>query len=323
MTQHGQAPFLECSSRGDRRFSAFYARVNLRGRIDSIEAHYQAAKVFADGVTGLTPTEAKAKQRTVQVVNLDECRALYTRMWDAYIAANPDLLNVLIRAKGLQDMFGQPGRACQATELWRIRCEALVDNPGLHAMNNLCYAGVGSRTTPEHALNSMRMNAFDLANQGWTLRSGAADGADTAYEQGCDIVPSGSKEIFIPWDNYQTAAGVRRAGEPDVYVGVSEAAMQLAAKHHPAWSACSQGAKKLLARDGYQVLGHSLDKPSKFVLCWCPVKSGVPQGGTAQAIRVAEAHGIPVFNMFDHDWAPRWVAWMAAFRRQNNLPQPK
>ena len=120
MIQHGTARFLECSSRGDRRFSAFAARIKSRGN-RSIEEIYQAAKVFADGSTGLTWREAKGKR----AVNADEVRALYPVLWDEYIAENPHLLSLLTAASGLQDLFGQAGHACQATELWRIRCAAL------------------------------------------------------------------------------------------------------------------------------------------------------------------------------------------------------
>ena len=124
MIQHGTAPFLECSSRGDRRFSAFAARIKGRGT-RSIEDIYQAAKVFADGSTGLTWREAKGKR----AVNADEVRALYSVLWDEYIAENPHLLVVLTAASGLQNLFGQAGHACQATELWRIRCGALGVEP--------------------------------------------------------------------------------------------------------------------------------------------------------------------------------------------------
>jgi len=118
--RHGEPPYLECSSRGDRRFSAFYARPSfLDGR--SIEQAYQAMKRFDDGTTGLSPRDAKRKQRTSAVVNMDECREAYSLMWDGYVKENPDLLGVLRAASGLSDMFGQAGHACQATELWRIR----------------------------------------------------------------------------------------------------------------------------------------------------------------------------------------------------------
>ena len=123
MIQHGTAPFLECSSRGDRRLSAFAAWIKGCGN-KPIEDIYQAAKVFADGATGLTWREAKGKR----AVNADEVRALYSVLWDEYIAENPNLLAVLTEATGLQDLFGQAGHACQATELWRIRCAALGVN---------------------------------------------------------------------------------------------------------------------------------------------------------------------------------------------------
>lgn len=113
MIRHGEPPYLECSSRGDKRFSAFHARV--RGK--SIEERYQAAKVFEDGSTGLTWREAKGRK----AVNQEECAILYGQLWAEYIQTNPSLLTVLRSARGLSDMFGQPGHVCQATELWRIR----------------------------------------------------------------------------------------------------------------------------------------------------------------------------------------------------------
>lgn len=113
MIKHGQAPFLECSSRGDRRFSAFSARVNGV----SIEEQYQAAKMFEGGVTGLYWSEAKGRRP----MNVCQVQRLYSRLWDQYIFEHPELLRVLCEATGLSDMFGQAGHVCQATELWQIR----------------------------------------------------------------------------------------------------------------------------------------------------------------------------------------------------------
>lgn len=113
MIRHGEAPFRECSSRGDKRFSAFYAQVNGK----SIEDQYQAAKVFEYGTTGLDWKHAKGRK----AVNQEECNALYSRLWDQYIDEHPELLDVLRSSSGLSDRFGQEGHMCQATELWRIR----------------------------------------------------------------------------------------------------------------------------------------------------------------------------------------------------------
>lgn len=113
MIKHGVPPYLECSGKGDKRFSAFYARVNGR----SIEEQYQAAKVFEDGSTGLDWRRAKGRK----AVNQEEVAKLYSQLWVQYISEHPELHTVLRSASGLSDMFGQPGRVCQATELWRIK----------------------------------------------------------------------------------------------------------------------------------------------------------------------------------------------------------
>lgn len=116
MIKHGNPPYLECSSRGDRRFSAFNARVIERDN-RTIEELYQAFKVFEDGSTGLSWREAKGRK----AVNAAEAACFYARLWDEYILENPELFTVIQQASGLSDMFGQAGHCCQATELWRIR----------------------------------------------------------------------------------------------------------------------------------------------------------------------------------------------------------
>jgi hypothetical protein len=117
MIRHGNAPFLECSTKGDKRFSAFCAFVDGK----SIEETYQAAKRI-DGRTGLSWKQAKGKRAENQA----ECAALYSVLWDRYIVEHPELLEVLIRATGVSDIFGKAGSVCQATELWRIRDEFLT-----------------------------------------------------------------------------------------------------------------------------------------------------------------------------------------------------
>lgn len=120
MIKHGKAPYLECSSRGDKRFSAFYAFVVYKGNRRPIEDHYQAFKIFeVDGkrVTGLSWKEAKGKR----AINQQAASEFYSMLWDLYIARNPELLEVLQEAHGVSDTFGKEGSCCQATELWRIR----------------------------------------------------------------------------------------------------------------------------------------------------------------------------------------------------------
>lgn len=141
------------------------------------------------------------------------------------------------------------------------------------------YAGIGSRETPPRVLAKMTAIAQDLAAQGYILRSGAAEGADSAFEAGA----GDAKEIWIPWRGFQN--------HPSRLVP-SLAAFEMAARFHPAWERCSRGARALHARNCHQVLGADLATPVEFVVCW--TKDGRASGGTGQAIRIAQHHGIPV-----------------------------
>ena len=114
MVRHGTAPYLECSSRGDKRFSAFYAVV--RGKC--IERWYQEAKEFEEGVD-----LGWRERQGCKPLNPVEVAKLYASLWDQYMAGHPELLPVLVEASGLSDVFGKVGHCCQATELWRIRNE--------------------------------------------------------------------------------------------------------------------------------------------------------------------------------------------------------
>lgn len=113
MLKIGKAPFLECSSKGDKRFSAFYAVVNGK----SIEDQYQAAKVFSDGSTNLSWRQAKGKR----AINMDTVRKLYSDLWNQYLNEHPELVHVLSNYGGFTDMFGKSGNACQAEEVFKYK----------------------------------------------------------------------------------------------------------------------------------------------------------------------------------------------------------
>lgn len=122
MIKHGTAPFLECSSKGDKRFSAFFARIAFLGN-KSIEEIYQGFKVLPDGTTGNSIKKAKGKP----AANSEQASNLYRALWVFYVLReNPELLPELARYSGLSDVFGQKGHCCQASVLWDIR-EAYIE----------------------------------------------------------------------------------------------------------------------------------------------------------------------------------------------------
>lgn len=152
------------------------------------------------------------------------------------------------------------------------------------------YTGVGSRTTPDHILLKMENIAKLFAKNGWTLRSGGADGADDAFERGC-VSAKGSKEIYLPWRNFNG-----RPSGPDYYTFIPDFAFGMAACYHPVWDTLSDGAKRCHARNVMQVMGATGEQPSSFLVCWTPT---LKRGGTRTAVLIAKTHGVPVWNLHD------------------------
>lgn len=156
------------------------------------------------------------------------------------------------------------------------------------------YAGIGSRQTPPQMLDLMADLAQTLATRGYTLRSGHAPGADQAFERGA----STCAEVYLPWASFERAV---RCDADYQQAAPSPEALQLAAQHHPAWDRLKPGARSLHARNCHQILGRDLNNPVSFVVCWtrdgATTNPGPSTGGTGQALRLANAHSIPVFNL--------------------------
>lgn len=172
------------------------------------------------------------------------------------------------------------------------------------------YAGIGSRETPPEVLTAFEYLAAEFAKRGYVLRSGGADGADSAFERGCDSV-AGPKEIFLPWQGFQG-----RGEGKNTYCHYDNAAesVSIAKQYHPNWDILSNGGRALMTRNSYQVLGKDLHTPSNFVICW--TKGGKGSGGTGQALRIARDKGIKVcdFGKF-----PKEQAFAVATKLLNTL----
>jgi hypothetical protein len=159
---------------------------------------------------------------------------------------------------------------------------------------NKIYTGIGSRSTPPKYLDEIRKIAEVLSNKDWILRSGGAEGADTAFEEGVECTCGAyfkkdcdCKEVYLPWKNFNK--------NKSTFFDVSEEALKMAEKYHPAWKYLSRGARLLHARNCYQVLGMKLNKPSDIIICY--TKDGAGKGGTGQALRIAKDYNIPIIDL--------------------------
>jgi hypothetical protein len=150
------------------------------------------------------------------------------------------------------------------------------------------FAGIGSRQTPVAVQRDMEQIAFELGKRKWLLRSGHAPGADQAFERGY-VKAGGRPEVYLPWNGFEGSESPKSM--------ITEAGCELAASLHPNWDACSWGARRLLIRNGYQILGYMLNDPVQVIIYWQGRK-----GGTEQALRVAdwwEAQGNPHIDRYN------------------------
>lgn len=161
------------------------------------------------------------------------------------------------------------------------------------------YAGIGSRETPAMILMQMDRLAAVLAGRGMVLRSGAAQGADTAFEIGATRA-GGAREIFLPWRGFNG----RRDGLVFGEQRAAGVALDMAKRHHPAWSRLAPAVQKMMGRNMMQILGSDLNDPVQFVVCWAAGSTFSSDGrivnvdgGTGQAVRLAASLGIEVFNL--------------------------
>ena len=156
---------------------------------------------------------------------------------------------------------------------------------------NRTYTGVGARKTPNDVLSLMYRIAIKMQHVKYTLRSGGADGADKAFEQGTSI-----KEIYYAND-------------------CTPEAMAISALYHPAWHKCGEYAKKLHGRNAFQVLGRQLNNPSDVLICWTPdackthAQRSWNTGGTGTAISIADAYKVPVVNLAHPEDFKLWDTW--------------
>lgn len=145
------------------------------------------------------------------------------------------------------------------------------------------YTGVGARVTPRDVGVLMCAFALEARARDLKLRSGAADGADLAFESGAHPV----KEIFTPHPRFNGCVSAHVPIPPECY--------RMAAAVHPAWQSCSGFAQDAHARNVLEVHGAKLEVPSKFLVCY--TEHGQDVGGTRTAIVLARNAGIPVLNL--------------------------
>lgn len=172
------------------------------------------------------------------------------------------------------------------------------------------YTGIGSRSTPRPVLDTMVAIAHYLGDRGYTLRSGGAAGADTAFQYGAFIRPFEEYRLFGRWTiNYHP--------QPRISRELRDQAEAIAKRLTPYWDRIPENKRPYLARNPFQVTGATLDSPSAFVLYWAPERNGEPQGGTRTAVMYARELDIPTFNL--GEGTERFKGWLRTYEPEGNV----
>lgn len=172
------------------------------------------------------------------------------------------------------------------------------------------YTGIGSRKTPIEVQELFVTLGKALAKHHIILRSGHAEGADIAFEMGCDTF-RGPKEIYLPWRSFNKSTSV-------LYTP-SEEAMTYTKEIHPRGDKLDQASLLLLSRNVHQILGQDLESPSDFIICW--TKNGKAKGGTGFSLKVAALHNIKVFNAGDYEDLDLFIYDIKNYLSDNNMLQ--
>lgn len=163
----------------------------------------------------------------------------------------------------------------------------------------------------------MRRLGGALGVLGYTLRSGGADGADSAFEAGAKAMGH-PFEVYLPWYAFHGRVGPGYIVVKDP--AVTAWALDCVNRVHPAAEKLSNVARMLMARNTYQVAGQGQNLLSQFVVCWTPDgaehadQTTRDTGGTGQAIRLASQWSIPVFNLQKTDALARLSAFIEGSR---------
>jgi ribA/ribD-fused uncharacterized protein len=187
-----------------------------------------------------------------------------------------------------------------------IRPEREVANPQQRSAQSAArvpeewYAGVGTRGLSRHEplYRLATMTATRLERLGVGLRSGAADGADSAFQDG--VSSPLSMQICRPENE---ADRQMPAGYYVITGSKAREAERMALRLHPAPDVLRRDdqtwARQLHTRNMFQVDGPNLDQPARFLLAIARTvdAEGVPEGGTRTAWLRAQEENIPHFNL--------------------------
>ena len=155
---------------------------------------------------------------------------------------------------------------------------------------------VGSRNISKEEFLLLRDIATKLCYEGYILRSGAADGADSTINHLCRT------EIILPWSGFNGFLHDGKRVFALEFLPHNSLAIKKAKEIHPRPDLLNNMTLKFHARNIYQIvgpLGANGIKSDVVIYCSDDLTFEEPRGGTRTAVMYAKQLGIPVYNIRD------------------------
>lgn len=160
------------------------------------------------------------------------------------------------------------------------------------------YAGLGASNTPDDVLCLMNDIGCQLSLKNVILRSNAKRGAASAFEAGCNSAYPERKQIFLPFEGFNS----RSVNEPCVHIGDMKLASNIASRYNRRWRYLKAIERKIVAATTFQILGQDTRSVVRFLICWTGDGSldgrKTSGGTTGQALRIATTYNVPIYNLY-------------------------
>lgn len=164
---------------------------------------------------------------------------------------------------------------------------------------------IGATNLTEQQFSFCDELGFYLCEQGFSIRSGRAPGADQGFQRGMERSMNAAEfirdhQIFLPWERFEKDNGF--VSNEYAYFDYDKVdilkAETICATVHPVWEQLTRGQRLFHIRNVFQILGPDCETPSDFVIaCAFEDKDGLPKGGTRTAYKIAVDRGIPAINI--------------------------
>jgi len=208
-----------------------------------------------------------------------------------------------------------------------------VDSAAMVGSRDGMIGKAGKQFATEHykQKHSELEEIMDLMNAcGLIVNSGGAPGPDDVVSEKGII---GRRKIFVPWYKF-TKGTTKDSGDVGLLrdtalsdeivldnMGNKQQAYVISRKYFRGnLDMQSKGVQAMMTRNVYQVLGEDLKTPVSFVVCWTPTgdTKGIAPGGTGQAMRIAQASNIPVFNIENESDRQTLIRYLRKMKAQQD-----